>query len=127
MLYKRALKEGVASSGAEKHFHDHDETWLVLSGTVTSFWIDHSGARKEFELEAGDAWVIPAGYEHGTVDSSAQGFELTWLFGTIPEGSHSPGHYYVEEEGYIPSLELVKSPTDRYKRGEPPKSATDDT
>jgi 2-desacetyl-2-hydroxyethyl bacteriochlorophyllide A dehydrogenase len=34
--------------------------------------------------------------------------------GTFPEGSHKPGHYYVEKEGYIPSLELKKSPTNRY-------------
>ena len=42
-------------------------------------------------------------------------FKLTVFHGTLAPGSHAPGHYYVEKEGYIPSLELQKMPTDRYK------------
>jgi len=30
--------------------------------------------------------------------------------GTIPEGSHAPGHYDLEQAGYMPTLVLKKTP-----------------
>ena len=36
--------------------------------------------------------------------------------GTIPEGSHEPGHYYMEKEGYLPTMNVAKTPIDRYKK-----------
>jgi mannose-6-phosphate isomerase-like protein (cupin superfamily) len=116
-LHKNLLNEGHPVSEVEKHFHDHDETWLVRNGRGTSFSIDHEGAREEFELEAGDVWLIPAGFEHGLVPSTGIDLELAVFIGTRPEGSHEYGHYYVEEQRYIPSLRLVKTPTDRYEAG----------
>lgn len=41
-------------------------TWVVLEGRGTGYWIDPGGNREDFELEAGDVGMIPAGYEHGS-------------------------------------------------------------
>jgi len=97
----------------EKHFHDHDETWVVTKGKCTAFMIDLNGEYSEFPLEAGDIWMVETGVEHGCNPAE----EGVWIFpfpGTIPEGSHEPGHYYVDREHYLPSLKVVKTPTDRY-------------
>ena len=99
--HKALLKSGFLLPTCEKHFHDHDETWLILKGSGTGFWIDHDGNREDFILEAGDVWMIPAGFEHGSD-------------GTKAPGCHEHAHYCIEQEGYIPSLKLVKTPTDRY-------------
>lgn len=120
-LHKGLMKGGFKLPVCEKHFHDHDETWVILNGKGTGFWIDHGGKRENFALEAGDAWMIPAGYEHGSegfkdTGKNSEEFTICVFNGTQPEGSHKPGHYYIEKEGYIPSLELKKSPTDRYTK-----------
>jgi len=115
-LHKGLLKGGFHLPECEKHFHDHDETWIILRGTGIGFWIDHEGARKEFNLEEGDVWMIPAGFEHGSVDCNSSDFQITTFNGTLAPGSHQPKHYYVEEEQYIPKLELTKIPTDRYAK-----------
>ena len=120
-LHKGLLKGGFKLPVCEKHFHDHDETWLILKGEGTGYWIDPEGHREEFALTEGDVWMIPAGFEHGTDGFAASGknsddFTIAVHDGTIPLGAHTKGHYYVEEEGYIPSLELVKTPTNRYKQ-----------
>jgi hypothetical protein len=36
--------------------------------------------------------------------------------GTIPEGSQKPGHYYMEREGYLPTLVVRRTPIGRYSR-----------
>jgi 2-desacetyl-2-hydroxyethyl bacteriochlorophyllide A dehydrogenase len=113
------MKGGFKLPTCEKHFHDHDETWLILQGKGTGYSIDRSGKREEFELEAGDVWMVPVGYEHGSdgfkeTGKNSDDFTIAVLNGTEPEGSHKPGHYYVEKEGYIPSFKLKKSSTDRY-------------
>lgn len=118
-LHRGLLKHGFKVSNTEKHFHDHDETWLILSGKGWTYWIDHTGRREDFEVAAGDVWMIPAGYEHGSDGQPATGcnsddFTLAVVNGTLPSGSHNPGHYYVEREGYIPSLELKRISTNRY-------------
>jgi oxalate decarboxylase/phosphoglucose isomerase-like protein (cupin superfamily) len=115
-LHKGLLNGGFHLAECEKHFHDHDETWIILKGTGIGFWIDHEGKREEFDLEAGDVWMIPAGYEHGSVANNSEDFDITVFNGTYASGAHKPKHYYIEEEGYIPKLELTKSPTDRYAR-----------
>jgi len=116
-LHKNLLSSGVALPECEKHFHDYDETWIILQGEGTGYWIDHEGNREEFVLEAGDVWMIPCGYEHGSHGPNSDDFEIVVVSGTQPPGSHEPGHCYVEEEGYIPSLVLKKTPTDRYATG----------
>ena len=65
-LHIGKLKTGFKLPTCERHFHDHDETWIILEGKGTAYWIDPIGNREEFEPEAGDVWMIPAGYEHGT-------------------------------------------------------------
>lgn len=97
----------------EKHFHDHDETWVITKGRCKAYMVDLDGTTSEFMLEEGDIWMVETGVEHGC-DPLDDG---VWIFpfaGTIPEGSHEPGHYYMEKEGYIPQLKVVKTPTDRY-------------
>lgn len=121
VLHKGLMKGGFKLPTCEKHFHDHDETWVILQGKGTGFWIDHSGKRDEFALEAGDVWMIPPGYEHGSegfkdTGKNSEEFTICVFNGTQPEGSHKPGHYYIEKEGYIPSFELKKLPTDRYTK-----------
>ena len=65
-LHKGLTRGGFKLPVCEKHFHDHDETWVILKGRGTGYWIDPGGRREEFQLEEGDAWMIPAGYEHGS-------------------------------------------------------------
>lgn len=120
-LHKGLMKGGFKLPVCEKHFHDHDEMWVILNGRGTGFWIDHDGKRGDFALEAGDVWMIPAGYEHGSegfkdTGKNSEDFTICVFNGTQPEGSHKPGHYYIEKEGYIPSLELKKSQTNRYTK-----------
>lgn len=99
-----------------KHFHDHDETWVVLEGRAKAYMIDRDGKRDEFILEAGDCWMIEVGVEHGA-DPMTPEFKLIWIHGTMPPGCHKPAHYCMEEEGYIPSFKLTKTPTNRYGEG----------
>ena len=113
--HKGLLNEGFLLPECEKHFHDHDETWLILAGSGTGYWLDCNGIREEFVLEAGDVWMIPAGFEHGSLGPNSEDFKISVFNGTLPAGCHDPGHYYVEEEGYLPSLRLVKVPCDRYE------------
>ena len=118
-LHKGLMQGGVRLPNCEKHFHDHDETWVILRGRGTGYWMDRTGKREAFELEAGDVWMIPVGYEHGSdgfkdTGKNSDDFMIAVFSGTKPEGCHEPGHYHVEKEGYIPSFELKKAPTDRY-------------
>lgn len=105
----------TADKPVEKHFHDHDETWLITRGRAQAFMIDRSGRRSEFILEAGDIWMIEVGIEHGCDPVGPDGVDIFPLPGTIPEGSHTPGHYYMEQENYMPTLIVNKRPIDRYK------------
>jgi mannose-6-phosphate isomerase-like protein (cupin superfamily) len=122
-LHKGLLQGGFKLPWCEKHFHDSDEAWVVLQGKGTSYWVDHDGRREDFELDAGDVWLVPAGYEHGSdgfpeTGRNSDDFTLTVFLGTEAPGSHPVGHYYMEEERYVPSFQLVKTPIDRY-RGAP--------
>lgn len=114
-LEKNMLNGGFNLPDCEKHFHDHDETWLILAGRGTGYWITPEGKREEFVLEAGDVWVIPVGYEHGSEGTNSNDFKIAPFPGSMPLGCHKPGHYYMEKEKYIPSFELKKNPIDRYK------------
>jgi hypothetical protein len=97
----------------EKHFHDHDETWIVMAGKCKAYMIDRDGRQSDFILEAGDIWMVEAGVEHGCGPLDG-GCEIFPFPGTIPEGSHKPGHYYMEKERYMPTLIVRKDRTDRY-------------
>jgi oxalate decarboxylase/phosphoglucose isomerase-like protein (cupin superfamily) len=113
-LHKGLLGKGFRLPQCEKHFHDHDETWIILKGKGGGYWVDHDGKREEFALEAGDAWLIPVGYEHGSDGPNSEDFTIAVFDGFMPPGCHKPGHYYVEKERYIPTFKLVKNPTERY-------------
>jgi len=110
------LNKGFKLPDCEKHFHDHDETWLILEGRGTSYWIDHDGNRKDFILEEGDVWMVPAGFEHGADGPNSEDFQISVFNGSQPPGSHDPGHYYMEQEVYVPSFKLVKESTSRYRK-----------
>jgi hypothetical protein len=113
-LLKGCLKGGFLLPECEKHFHDHDEIWTILAGTGTGYWIDYTGQRVDFTLEEGDVWVIPVGYEHGSDGPNSADFRINAFPGSIPPEAHKPGHYYIEQEGYLPSFELIKISTGRY-------------
>ncbi len=113
-LHPQLLACGFALPACEKHFHDHDETWLILSGRGTGYWIDHAGERREFTLAAGDVWMVPAGFEHGSDGPNSGDFRISVLNGSLAPGAQAPGHYHVEQEGYLPQLELRRRPTRRY-------------
>jgi mannose-6-phosphate isomerase-like protein (cupin superfamily) len=99
----------------EKHFHDQDETWVILGGSAKAFMVDRDGQPSEFVLEEGDIWMVEAGVEHGCEPIGDH--VLIFAFpGTIPEGSHSYGHYYMEDENYLPVLTVKKVPIDRYRK-----------
>ncbi len=100
----------------EKHFHDHDETWVILGGEAKAFMIDREGYRSEFVLQAGDIWMIEAGVEHGLDAVDDAGVDLFAFAGTIPEGAHRPGHYHMEDENYMPTLQVIKKPINRYRK-----------
>lgn len=114
-LHRGLLLSGFTMPACEQHFHDHDETWLILAGRGSAFLIDHDGRREDVELQAGDVLMIPAGYEHGSEGPNT--FAMTAFNGTLAEGAHQPGHYYLEHERYVPSLSLLRHPSDRYPPG----------
>jgi len=102
-------------SPVEMHFHDHDETWIVMGGKGTASMVDTDGTESEFEIEQGDIWMVEAGVEHGVLPTTDE--LLIFPFnGTIPMGSHQPGHYYMGKEGYMPVLCVVKVPLDEGRR-----------
>jgi len=101
----------------EKHFHDHDETWIITQGRCRAYMVELNGEASEFILEGGDIWMVEAGVEHGC-DPLDEG---VWIFpfpGSIPDGSHKPGHYYMEKERYLPRLRVEKTPSTRYTEGD---------
>lgn len=101
----------------ETHFHDQDETWVVMEGKAKAYMIDRDGKRSEFMIEAGDIWMVEAGVEHGCDPIGDDGVDIFPFAGTIPEDSHEFGHYYMEKENYMPTLVVRKTPIDRYKEG----------
>ena len=112
MVIYRNPKPMRFTAPVEKHFHDHDEIWLIMGGKCRAAMVDRSGEVSEFILEQGDVWMVEAGVEHG-----CEPIDMVEIFpfpGTIPEGSHPPGHYYMEREGYMPTLKVVKEPIDKY-------------
>ena len=52
-------------SPVEMHFHDSDETWIMMGGRGMAHMVDRDGKRMDFELEEGDIWMIEAGVDHG--------------------------------------------------------------
>ena len=99
----------------EKHFHDFDETWIITAGKCNAYMVGRDGKREEFVLEAGDIWMTEAGVEHGC-DPCEGGVDIFPFSGTKPEGDVGRGHLYMEEHNYMPTLKLVKTPIDRYKK-----------
>ena len=104
----------TADHPVEMHFHDHDETWIVVAGRAKAFMVDRDGTRSEFDIVAGDIWMVEAGVEHGCDPDPQTGVRIFLFPGTIPEGSHRPGHYDMEKEGYMPTLVVSKTPLERH-------------
>ena len=96
----------------EMHFHDFDETWIMTAGSARAHMIDRDGVASSFDIKAGDIWMVEAGIQHGCDPDPETGVHIFPFFGSIPEGSHEPGHYYMEREGYMPTLTLQKTPLD---------------
>ena len=115
-LHKRLLEKGFLLPQCEKHFHDSDETWIILKGKGLVYEVDRKGNRSEFEVEAGDVWMIEVGHEHGG-KALTPDFKVAVFLGTQASGAQKPSHQYIEKEGYVPSFKLIKTPTDRYKKG----------
>ena len=101
-------------SPVEKHFHDYDETWVITAGRAHAYMVDRDGVRSEFELEQGDIWMVEAGIEHGCDPIGEEGVDIFPFPGTIPQGSHALGHYYMERERYMPTLIVQKTAINRY-------------
>jgi hypothetical protein len=77
--------------------------------------IDREGQASSFEIEEGDIWMVEAGIEHGC---DPVGEVLIFpFFGTLPEGGHRPGHYYMEKEQYLPTLAVRRDPPVRKEKG----------
>ncbi len=96
----------------EMHFHDEDETWIIQSGSCRARMVDREEREEIFTLETGDIWMVEAGVMHGC-KPLGEGCRIFPFFGTIPEGSHAPGHYYMHRECYMPTLTVRKDPVDR--------------
>ena len=104
------------TSPVEMHFHDHDETWIMMGGKGIATMIDRNGMKTKFEVEDGDIWMVEAGVEHGVMPTTDE--LLIFPFGgTIPLGSHKPGHFYLEKEQYMPVLCVAKVPLEEYRGG----------
>ena len=101
----------------EMHFHDEDETWVVQEGRARARMVDREGNETIFEIEAGDIWMVEAGVMHGCKPYE-EGCRIFPFFGTVPEGSHAPGHYYMHKEGYMPTLRVEKAPIERAEERE---------
>jgi len=106
----------MPESPVEMHFHDHDETWIMMGGKGIATMIDRDGKKTEFEVEDGDIWMVEAGVEHGVMPTTDELLIFPFA-GTIPMGSHKPGHYYMDKERYMPVLCVVKTPLDEYRGG----------
>ena len=85
-----------------------------MGGKAKAYMVDREGNKSEFMLEQGDVWMVEAGIEHGCDPIGDEGVLIFPFPGTLPEGSHEPGHYYMEEEHYMPTLKVEKNPIDRY-------------
>lgn len=104
-------------SPVEKHFHDQDETWVIMGGRARAHMVDRDGKHSEFLIEAGDIWMVEAGVEHGCDPIDDEGVDIFPFAGTIPEESHPFGHYYMEKERHMPTLYVKKTAIDRYRDG----------
>jgi len=92
MLHKDLLHTDFWLPGVEKHFHDHAETWVVPAGRGTAWTVGHDGQQDELRLEAGDAWMTPAGTEPWSGPDAAD-FRLVVFPGIIPDGCHVEGSH----------------------------------
>ncbi len=100
----------------EMHFHDYDETWIIVGGKCMAHMVDRDGTKSDFELEAGDIWLVEPGVEHGCEVIGEEGCDIIPVPGSIPEGTKAAGHLYMDKEHYMPTLHVTKTPIDRYKK-----------
>ncbi len=109
-VYKRgqSVATFTPEHPVERHFHDCDETWVIIEGTAQARLTTPSGKVDEFVLEAGDIWMIYAGEDHEAMPLTPV-FKLVGISGTLPPDARET-HLYKEHEGYVPSLQLVKTP-----------------
>ena len=99
------FKKGVT---IERHFHDYDEMWFVVSGTGHAIEHLKSGEKVEYDLGPGDMLVTSIGDEHEGWATSEEPWVLKVFTSTIPEGARM-GHLHtpqdVEAKG-VPSFGL---------------------
>ena len=43
----------------EMHFHDSDETWIMMGGRALAHSVDREGKARDFELEEGEQKKAP--------------------------------------------------------------------
>jgi len=92
----------------ERHFHDFDEMWHVLSGTGHAIEHFKNGEKAEYDLGPGDMLVTSVGDEHEGWCTSEEPWVLKVFTSTLPEGARF-GHLHrpkdTEEKG-IPGFAL---------------------
>ena len=86
----------------ERHFHDFDEMWYVVSGTGHAIEYLKTGEKNEYDLGPGDLLNTSVGDEHEGWATSEEPWVLKVFSSTIPEGSRF-GHLHrpkdTEEKG----------------------------
>ncbi len=58
-LHKNLLNSGFALPECEKHFHDHDETWIILAGRGIAVSEGNS-----YQVGPGDCVATEMGHHH---------------------------------------------------------------
>jgi len=77
-LYKKPQPSRFTpQTPVEMHFHDHDETWVVMGGCARASAVGRDGKAQEFTLEQGDIWMIEAGVQHGCDPARRRGLDLS--------------------------------------------------
>jgi quercetin dioxygenase-like cupin family protein len=86
----------------ERHFHDYDEMWYVVSGTGHAIEYLKNGEKKEYDLGPGDMLLTSVGDEHEGRCTSDEPWVLKVFSSTLPEGARM-GHLHtpkdMEEKG----------------------------
>jgi hypothetical protein len=75
---------------SDKHYHDCDEAWLVLSGKARVL-----SEGKEYVVSAGDVVWTRMGDEHQLLEIIEPPYGVAWLENAL-RGRKRPGHLYTE-------------------------------
>jgi quercetin dioxygenase-like cupin family protein len=75
---------------SDKHYHDCDEAWLVLSGKARVL-----SEGKEYVVSAGDVVWTRMGDEHQLLEIIEPTYGVAWMENAL-RGRKRPGHLYKE-------------------------------